>query len=378
MSTATHDESDILQVEGVFSKGFGFAPKLVMQDPRLSAVGKAIYCYFCSYAGTGRIAFPRVAKITYDLKISKDTFYTHFNPLKTFGYIKVEQTRLNGKHSHNIYTLLENVPLCSENGNNPFSPCPKISDTADTIETNYGNKSFSPCPKIPDTADAIDADYENKPFLPCPKIPDTVLPDTVIQDTNSNIFKNNRFKSNIFEKRPPNPPQARGGCAENENNTLASIGTADTINSKDSQNQSSENLKLKTGGGEDGQSSSQSMTLIDKRFEEFWSAYPRKVGKSAVYKVWKRLKPDADLFERILSAIENAKSTEQWHRESGRYIPNPLTWINQGRWDDVYSPTVPLGQHPEAKNSGNALTRLIERMEAEESARENEVWRDGS
>ena len=84
MSKAVQNQSvsDIIQVEGIYSKGFGLAPKLVMQDQRISAIGKAIYCYFCSYAGAGKVAFPKLSKILYDLKISKDTFYAHFKPLK--------------------------------------------------------------------------------------------------------------------------------------------------------------------------------------------------------------------------------------------------------------------------------------------------------
>lgn len=26
---------------------------------------------------------------------------------------------------------------------------------------------------------------------------------------------------------------------------------------------------------------------------------------------------------------------EQWRKDNGQYIPNPATWLNQGRWDDV-------------------------------------------
>jgi len=292
-----------------------------------------------------------------DLKISKDTFYAHFKPLKACGYIKVEQTRIEGRHSHNVYTLIENVPVNKENENKPFSPCPKI----------------------PDTVSDKDADYENKPFLPCPKIPDTVLSDTVKPDTNNNSFKNNRSKSNTFIKHPPYPPQARGVCAENENDCSVSTngGNADIPKSKGIQNQSSENLKLKTGGGGGKQPSDHSTTLIDKRFNEFWSAYPRKVGKSAVYKVWKRLNPNAELFARILTAIGRAAATEQWQRESGRFIPYPLTWLNQGRWDDDHSPVISQSPRPMNQRGGNALTRLIERMESEETVTENEVWGGG-
>lgn len=72
----------------------------------------------------------------------------------------------------------------------------------------------------------------------------------------------------------------------------------------------------------------------ERRFAEFWQQYPKKVGKKAAQTSWKRLKPDADLFERIMQAVAIAKASDQWQREGGRFIPNPATWINQGRWDD--------------------------------------------
>lgn len=76
----------------------------------------------------------------------------------------------------------------------------------------------------------------------------------------------------------------------------------------------------------------------ERRFGEFWAEYPKKVGKKAALTAWKRLKPDAELFERIMQAVTSAKNSEQWNREGGRYIPNPTTWINQGRWDDEMQP----------------------------------------
>lgn len=72
----------------------------------------------------------------------------------------------------------------------------------------------------------------------------------------------------------------------------------------------------------------------ERRFAEFWQQYPKKIGKKAAQASWKRLKPDMALFELIMQAIAAAKASEQWNRESGRFIPNPSTWLNQGRWDD--------------------------------------------
>lgn len=87
-----------------------------------------------------------------------------------------------------------------------------------------------------------------------------------------------------------------------------------------------------------------STTLAAKRFEEFWSAYPRKVGKKAAEVTWKKIRPDSELHDRIIAAVNSAKKTDQWQREGGRFIPNPATWLNQGRWDDEYGEEVRSGE----------------------------------
>ena len=69
----------------------------------------------------------------------------------------------------------------------------------------------------------------------------------------------------------------------------------------------------------------------DERFDKFWSAYPKKVGKIAAKKAFERVSVP---LESLLSAIERQKCGSQWSRDNGRYIPNPATWLNQGRWDD--------------------------------------------
>ena len=38
--------------------------------------------------------------------------------------------------------------------------------------------------------------------------------------------------------------------------------------------------------------------------------------------------------ETLLTAIDWQKRGEQWSRDNGRYVPNPATWLNQGRCDD--------------------------------------------
>lgn len=73
---------------------------------------------------------------------------------------------------------------------------------------------------------------------------------------------------------------------------------------------------------------------VNERFETFWKAYPKKVGKGAAQKSFERIKPDRALLETILKAIETAKGSKQWQTDGGQYIPNPATWLNQRRWED--------------------------------------------
>ena len=75
-------------------------------------------------------------------------------------------------------------------------------------------------------------------------------------------------------------------------------------------------------------------------FTAFWAAYPKKVGKAAALKTWKRLRPSQSLSETILATVAQATLSEQWTRG---YIPNPARWLNEGRWDDEVEVARPVG-----------------------------------
>lgn len=68
-------------------------------------------------------------------------------------------------------------------------------------------------------------------------------------------------------------------------------------------------------------------------FDRFWSEYPKKVGKIAAKKAFERARNRTTL-ESLLTAIRRQKCGSQWSRDNGQYIPNPATWLNQGRWED--------------------------------------------
>lgn len=94
--------------------------------------------------------------------------------------------------------------------------------------------------------------------------------------------------------------------------------------------------------------------MVVADFETFWAEYPRKEGKGAARK--KFLTLERRLFAKILDAIDDCKKTEQW--QDRKYIPMPVTWLNQGRWEDEV----------EVIDDGERLRRIAIKMVKEQIA----------
>ena len=80
-------------------------------------------------------------------------------------------------------------------------------------------------------------------------------------------------------------------------------------------------------------------TPADEYFSHFWAAYPKKVGKGAALKAWKKIKRPADTLPAILKAIESQRRSDQWCRDGGQFIPYPATYLNELRWEDEQTGT---------------------------------------
>ena len=70
---------------------------------------------------------------------------------------------------------------------------------------------------------------------------------------------------------------------------------------------------------------------LDDGFEEFWNQYPKKVGKTVAHAAWKKQKVNID---KVLNTLQWQVNSDQWQKADGQFIPNPTTYINQGRWHD--------------------------------------------
>ena len=138
----------------------------------------------------------------------------------------------------------------------------------------------------------------------------------------------------VFEKREREAERYESKIAATISATETGAETTQSIAKKSIANKSTEKNSTTTPLFPKGEDATLPINLQEKRFEEFWAAYPKKNGKQAAFKSWQRIKPTSELHNKIMEAVTTAKQTEQWQRENGRYIPNPTTWLNQGRWDD--------------------------------------------
>lgn len=205
----------------------------------------------------------------------------------------------------------------------------------------------------------------------------------------SNVRTQSRVDQSIEEQRRAeqtrtggHPPKAPGGPEEIPAAAAQTFRRSSDGNLNASgvteHNTTEHNTTDRTEQTEQHQQSDAAPSIQEQRFAEFWQLYPKKVGKADALKAWKLAKVTAELFERILDALSWQKESEQWHRDGGRFIPNPSTWINQGRWDN--EPTeIPNGsaRTGRAEAGGGTLDTLRRMIEAEEAA-EAPTYYDGS
>jgi uncharacterized protein YdaU (DUF1376 family) len=107
----------------------------------------------------------------------------------------------------------------------------------------------------------------------------------------------------------------------------------------------------------------------DPNFEKFWESYPRKVGKVAAEKKWKKLSPPLPV---VLEWIEAYRETEQWADE--QFIPHPATFLNQRRWEDPKPQKAESPEDRREREQKEIIDRGVEKFlkEKEQDRRERE------
>lgn len=83
------------------------------------------------------------------------------------------------------------------------------------------------------------------------------------------------------------------------------------------------------------------------RFADFWEIYPSKSAKPQCAAKWKAKKLDG-IAEKIIANVKQRLALDRKWAEG--FIPNPLTYINQERWND------PIQNGPQKKPDSQSVT----------------------
>lgn len=77
-------------------------------------------------------------------------------------------------------------------------------------------------------------------------------------------------------------------------------------------------------------------------FLRFWGAWPKSSRKQSRGSCWERWrKQDFDLVaDQIVAHVESLKLSMDWRKDGGAFIPAPLVYLNQRRWEgaDMLAP----------------------------------------
>lgn len=104
-------------------------------------------------------------------------------------------------------------------------------------------------------------------------------------------------------------------------------------------------------------------------FADFWVAWPRgprKVAKQQCLNKWAKY-GCASNATHIIAHVEAMKRSQDWTKENGAYIPAPLVYLNQQRWEGEPWETLDL-------DSKAAVERLAERAKIGRWDQMREQW----
>lgn len=124
-------------------------------------------------------------------------------------------------------------------------------------------------------------------------------------------------------KQNPEITQAKPKAFENETQIKASRAQSQSQSQSQLSSLHSDNTPLPPQGGE-----------AHPDFEKFWEIYPKHRSKPVAEKAWNKLKPNNQLWAKILEAINVQKGSNDWKKDGGKYIPYPATWLNGRMWED--------------------------------------------
>ncbi|MDE8648154.1 hypothetical protein PXH69_24610 [Rhodococcus qingshengii] len=96
-------------------------------------------------------------------------------------------------------------------------------------------------------------------------------------------------------------------------------------------------------------------SITEALFTEWWTAYPRKVGKAAAKKAFEKALKKIEWPE-LHSAVIRFSADPNLPTDKN-FIPHPSTWLNEGRWDD--EPLPPRYSQPIKKSQTQRAQEIL-------------------
>jgi 5-methylcytosine-specific restriction endonuclease McrA len=109
-------------------------------------------------------------------------------------------------------------------------------------------------------------------------------------------------------------------------------------------------LKHAQGEGKGREGNKLYARVSDASFLDFWFLYPKKRAKADAFKIWQSIKPNKELYDKIITNLKIQINSPEWQKDNGAFIPWPAKWLKQARWDDETE--VNLFVKPKAKEGG--------------------------
>lgn len=98
-------------------------------------------------------------------------------------------------------------------------------------------------------------------------------------------------------------------------------------------------------------------------FENWWEEYPKHINKKGCQAVFEKIPNLEKIFPKMMETLKRQKVSDNWLKNDGQFIPYPLTYLHQERWEDEASyqdqkETIEEDEETEKENIGDLMKDL--------------------
>lgn len=95
-------------------------------------------------------------------------------------------------------------------------------------------------------------------------------------------------------------------------------------------------------------------------FDRFFRVYPKKEKRDEALLAWRKVVHSPELAAEIIAAVEARVTSDEWRRDGGRWIPQPVNYLRNRRWTDNIAAVAGGGQVTSTKPLRPGLTGAAE------------------